>query len=171
MGEKVSLYRHFDGDDVLLYVGMSISVARRLVVHESVSVWFDQVRTITIEKFDNLLEAAEAEKQAIASESPKFNSQHSTTKPLDKEGIRLSARGKRLGAKPKWPQPDRAQSERMLDLWHSTMPLSDVVSIVQKMMGADVPAHWVRDKIKKITGSAARSPDHPAKLPVEKWTW
>lgn len=25
--------------------------------------------------------------------------------------------------------------------------------------------------IKKITGSAARSPDHEAKLPVEKWTW
>ena len=72
MCKKTQLYRHFDSDGVLLYVGISCNVLRRTGEHEG-SFWFDNVRNITIESFENRHDAECSERDAINAEKPKYN--------------------------------------------------------------------------------------------------
>jgi len=69
------LYRHFDNDKNLLYVGISLSVATRLMQHRQNSGWFDRISLVTVEKFPSREEALKAEVEAIKSENPRFNIQ------------------------------------------------------------------------------------------------
>lgn len=71
-----SLYRHFDSDGALLYVGISMSWPARTKQHVHGSRWFDQVAKVEIERFSTRAAALEAERQAIKSEKPKFNIVH-----------------------------------------------------------------------------------------------
>jgi len=73
MIQKNYLYRHFDGDGNLLYVGISINPFKRLDEHKHSSQWFDFVKNVTIEFFDNREEALRAETTAIAKEKPIYN--------------------------------------------------------------------------------------------------
>jgi hypothetical protein len=70
------MYRHFDGDGALLYVGISGSTIFRTTQHEKQAAWYDDVATITIERFPSREEAAAAEKAAIKSERPIHNKKH-----------------------------------------------------------------------------------------------
>lgn len=70
---STSLYRHFDKDGALLYVGISLSAIRRMGQHRMESRWFDRVATIKVEHFATREEARTAERAAIKSENPKFN--------------------------------------------------------------------------------------------------
>ena len=68
------LYRHFDTDGKLLYVGISINAAMsRLATHRTNSEWFDQIAAVSIERFDSKEKALGAERLAIKSERPAFN--------------------------------------------------------------------------------------------------
>jgi len=67
------LYRAYDDTGVLLYVGISYSIAGRTVQHESGSKWHELAVKITIERFNNRALAIEAEKQAIIKERPIYN--------------------------------------------------------------------------------------------------
>lgn len=68
------LYRHFDKDGVLLYVGISYSSVERLMKgHRQNAHWFDQVARIEIERFSSRAEALKAEKAAISKDLPRFN--------------------------------------------------------------------------------------------------
>jgi excinuclease UvrABC nuclease subunit len=73
------LYRHFDADGTLLYVGISVSVLRRLAQHVRGSHWTDKIASITIERFASEREAAKAEEAAIRSEKPLHNVRMSET--------------------------------------------------------------------------------------------
>lgn len=74
---KPKLYRHFDADDNLLYVGVSISILNRIRGHRSNSHWFDRIAKITIQNFNTKEEMYEAEKYAILNEKPLCNVQFS----------------------------------------------------------------------------------------------
>lgn len=67
------LYRMFDADDRLLYVGMTASVETRLPEHRRSKSWWAQVATIKLEHFDCRADVEQAETLAIRSESPLFN--------------------------------------------------------------------------------------------------
>lgn len=67
------LYRHFDKDGNLLYVGISISYFVRLSQHKNGSFWFSDIATSTIEKFNSRHDAEKAEIFAISSEHPLHN--------------------------------------------------------------------------------------------------
>lgn len=67
------LYRHFDADGRLLYVGISVSTLVRLGSHSSMSPWFRSITTVTIEHFDTRKQAEEAERRAIMLEAPIHN--------------------------------------------------------------------------------------------------
>lgn len=69
----ISLYRYFDGDDVLLYVGISVNAMVRLTKHRVNANWFDDIRTVKIEKFDDRFQALIAEANAIRNELPIYN--------------------------------------------------------------------------------------------------
>lgn len=67
------LYRHFDDEGQLLYVGISLSAVNRLSQHKGSAQWFSKIAEVRVEKFSTREEALAAEKAAIISEKPKFN--------------------------------------------------------------------------------------------------
>ncbi len=67
------LYRHFDKDGNLLYIGTSLSVMSRTSHHHKISPWFNKITSITIERFPGRYDAARAEKKAILEEYPIHN--------------------------------------------------------------------------------------------------
>lgn len=76
MSEPTSLYRHFDADGILLYVGISLSWPKRTKDHVRGSRWFDAVVKVEIERFASRDEALAAERRAIQAERPVFNIVH-----------------------------------------------------------------------------------------------
>lgn len=73
---STSLYRHYDAEGALLYIGISLSWPSRTREHAGGSRWFDQVARVEIENFDTREEALTAEREAIKREKPKFNVVH-----------------------------------------------------------------------------------------------
>ena len=69
------LYRHFDKDNVLLYIGISYNALARLNQHKSKAYWFKDIANVTIEQFETRKGVEEAELQAIRLEKPKHNIQ------------------------------------------------------------------------------------------------
>ena len=74
--ETTDLYRHFDKAGKLLYVGISLSAIARLRAHRDSSDWYDEISTVSIEKFNTREEALEAEQRAIIEERPLRNVTH-----------------------------------------------------------------------------------------------
>ena len=67
-----ALYRHFDKDGVLLYVGISLSAVARLSQHKD-SAWFKEIKKVEIEHYPTRGEALGMEALAIRNENPKYN--------------------------------------------------------------------------------------------------
>jgi len=87
------LYRHFDKNDVLLYIGISLSTIQRLEQHKRKAHWFDQITRVSVEKFKTRKEALLAETLAIKTELPKYNIIHSLVNKSVKK-VNLEATGK-----------------------------------------------------------------------------
>ncbi len=75
------LYRHFNNDGRLLYVGISVNPLSRLEEHKN-SKWFASIAKMTVETFATTEEAERAEKLAIKSESPICNILHNDSGDL-----------------------------------------------------------------------------------------
>lgn len=89
------VYRHFDANDELLYVGASMCALMRTQGHQSAALWFDKIRKITIEHFPTMRAAFLAENDIIVAEKPKHNRTALPLKPnalldflLDSKSIR-----------------------------------------------------------------------------------
>ena len=80
------LYRHYDADGVLLYVGISVNACGRLAQHKSGARWFSKISLIRIEHFPTQASARAAEVEAIQSEKPLFNSRRNQRKPRSPYG-------------------------------------------------------------------------------------
>lgn len=81
------LYRCFDYDNKLLYVGISMSSLVRMAAHSDESSWFCAVSRIEIERFPSRRMAAEMERRAIREERPMFNVRHNRRKsPAARQG-------------------------------------------------------------------------------------
>lgn len=78
---KTALYRHFDADGLLLYVGISRCALGRLGGHRSDACWYDQISRITIEWRESRDDAMIAEKRAIWREGPLYNKDGAHTNP------------------------------------------------------------------------------------------
>lgn len=70
------LYRAYDGDDTLLYVGVSGKWSERLHSHEKNSEWMEQTDYVTIQRFPDRDSVLAAERLAITKEGPLFNKDH-----------------------------------------------------------------------------------------------
>jgi hypothetical protein len=73
---RTALYRHFDAEGRLLYIGISVSVLNRLKEHHRGSHWSDNIRRVEVEYFSCQAEAAGAERDAILAEKPLHNIAH-----------------------------------------------------------------------------------------------
>jgi predicted DNA-binding transcriptional regulator AlpA len=69
----VALYKHYDGNGRLLYVGISLSHLYRLADHRDSSGWYADIRTIKIRHYPDRAAAKKAERQAIERLDPQFN--------------------------------------------------------------------------------------------------
>lgn len=69
---QTALYRHFDANGQLLYVGISLSAVGRLAQHRDKE-WFTAIATMTTEWFRSRDEAIFAEQAAIRDELPAYN--------------------------------------------------------------------------------------------------
>lgn len=68
-----TLYRFFDDEGVLLYVGITEAPLVRLDGHAAVQPWWHLVATASYEHFPTRAQARDAEVAAIQSEQPAFN--------------------------------------------------------------------------------------------------
>ncbi|MFE8011487.1 GIY-YIG nuclease family protein [Streptomyces antibioticus] len=76
---RTALYRLFDADDELLYVGISKDPAARWKQHQSRTPWWRDVAMRTVEWYDDRPAAEAAERKAIQTESPRYNVVHRPT--------------------------------------------------------------------------------------------
>lgn len=68
-----TLYRFFDQDGALLYIGISADVRRRISQHRKDKPWWKESARIEMEHYPNAEEARAAEKIAIKTENPRHN--------------------------------------------------------------------------------------------------
>lgn len=68
-----TLYRFFDADDTLLYVGMTINPGRRLEKHRATQPWWPDVARIDMEQHPDEVTLRRAEREAIKAENPLHN--------------------------------------------------------------------------------------------------
>lgn len=71
-----TLYRFFDEDGTLLYIGISENPLARLDAHVTSQLWWSHVRSATFEHCGTRTEALKAEEAAIRAERPAFNVTH-----------------------------------------------------------------------------------------------
>lgn len=75
-GECHELYRYFDVNGRLLYVGISKSVVDRMSRHKRQSSWYAHFAVLTVERFPTRRALVSAEEHAIIREKPAFNIVH-----------------------------------------------------------------------------------------------
>lgn len=68
-----SLYRFYDSDNTLLYVGVTVDLERRLAEHLNEKHWYTDMERIKVEHFPSRYAAESAEKRAIRQEFPLHN--------------------------------------------------------------------------------------------------
>ncbi|MET7900365.1 GIY-YIG nuclease family protein [Streptomyces sp. NPDC005355] len=90
---RTALYRCFDADEELLYVGISNDPANRWRQHQSTATWWRDVTMRTVEWYDDRPSAEAAERKAIQTECPRHNVIH---RPKTKPG--------RIAVNPSRPQ-------------------------------------------------------------------
>lgn len=89
---KTTVYRFFDAEDRLLYVGMSVNALARLLQHKSTAAaWFWDVARISVEHFDTRSDATHAEALAISKERPIHNAMKRVPSPGFVPGDALSS--------------------------------------------------------------------------------
>lgn len=74
--EPHALYRFFDRDGYLLYIGLTKNPGTRWPAHSKDKPWWTEVATITIEHYPTRAEVEAAEIAAIRAERPLYNVQH-----------------------------------------------------------------------------------------------
>lgn len=79
---RTALYRLYDNDDRLLYIGISGAPKIRMGQHATDKDWWPEVTTREFEWYDSRKEAAEAEVTAIRKERPAHNHTHNSSSVL-----------------------------------------------------------------------------------------
>jgi predicted GIY-YIG superfamily endonuclease len=70
------LYRFYDIDRQLLYVGITNNPWQRIKAHESDKDWWNEVAHATFEHYQSRMELEAEERAAIKSERPRYNKTH-----------------------------------------------------------------------------------------------
>jgi len=85
--EPYALYRWFDARDILLYIGRTGELGRRISGHIARSRWMQFAASSTVERRGTLEDVNRAEREAIETEHPIFNKQYNDT-PEARERLR-----------------------------------------------------------------------------------
>jgi excinuclease UvrABC nuclease subunit len=71
--KETEVYRHFDKEGRLLYVGMGFQAVKRLRGHKKSSPRFGQIARMTIVSYPRWEQARAVERRAISIEKPLYN--------------------------------------------------------------------------------------------------
>lgn len=85
------VYRHYNDDGVLLYVGCTYDPRTRRAGHKQSSWWFPQRATTRLTVYPNRLHALRVEREVIGSEHPLWNVRHQDYTAWDVEQVRRAA--------------------------------------------------------------------------------
>ena len=91
MSERTAVYRLYDADDALLYVGISKSFGSRWEQHAYRQPWWPEVHRQTVEWHPDRECALAAEEAAICSEGPRYNVMHNPCRPRRTAAGKLEA--------------------------------------------------------------------------------
>lgn len=80
-GCRTVLYRMYDADGALLYVGITNNMRRRWIAHKRDKWWIDEVDDVVTEHYESRHEASIAEQKAIRSERPRHNDMLAVVSP------------------------------------------------------------------------------------------
>lgn len=73
MSERTALYRLYDADKTLLYVGVTDAPSARWIQHSRDKPWWPEVAMKEVEWYSSRREALSAESAAISAEAPAYN--------------------------------------------------------------------------------------------------
>jgi hypothetical protein len=76
------LYRHYDDQGNLLYVGMSLNAINRLSQHKAASHWYCDIARVDIERHESKGAVLLAENEAILNENPMHNLKRPTVREV-----------------------------------------------------------------------------------------
>jgi excinuclease UvrABC nuclease subunit len=135
--QRTALYRFFDAKGNLLYVGIAKDPKRRWRQHaiDSSDTWWPDVHRKEVEWHESRAEAEEAEKRAIRTEGPSYNTAHTAT------GIER---------RPGWVKPAPAPSARAEAARHSQQQRGISFSMRSRSAKTSMPdlvAQTLRDEI------------------------
>lgn len=71
--DATSVYRVYDAEGALLYIGMSLNALSRLYSHSLDKPWWSEVARVEVSHFSSRSDASRAERRAIESEAPRHN--------------------------------------------------------------------------------------------------
>jgi predicted GIY-YIG superfamily endonuclease len=83
-----TLYRMFDENERLLYVGITLDVGQRFTDHRQHKPWWQNVVTMKLEHFATRAELEAAERDAIVAENPLHNRQRNFRPETSRESTR-----------------------------------------------------------------------------------
>ncbi len=131
-----SLYRHFDRNGRLLYVGISKNAVARLGGHKRNASWYPDIRNVTIANYPSRDAALRAEARAIRTENPIHNAMRPAPKPVpDRLSVIIERCAERHQEAPQRPRqgPDLPRV-----LGYIAGSVDDAEPIISRMMGMGV---------------------------------
>ena len=89
---NTTLYRYFNSEGRLLYVGITGDNTKRQSQHRRSSFWFAEIASASFVHFDTRQEASQFEIRAIKEEQPLYNTQHLNSQKNDYNPAELLAK-------------------------------------------------------------------------------
>lgn len=145
-----TLYRFFDANDVLLYVGITNDAGTRWRNHSRKKGWWREVCRVRVEHFDSRAEVEAAEKAAIIAEAPVHNVQHNGGSRRGLVSVGMSGSVSEGAPSPnaqQWTFESRGGHERTTPLWLCWEVNCDPVSdeyCIDEIDPDDLWREWVR---------------------------
>lgn len=130
---ETALYRHFDADGKLLYVGVSLSAVHRLSQHRDHSHWFRRIAKMTTEWYPSRSEALDAERMAVRNEHPECNVQLKETKAQAEFRLKQEA------------EQSREQLVRRMVVFKPVYSMSEVAAVLGYAAGSGVPKRLISE--------------------------
>ena len=96
---RSALYRLYDSEETLLYVGISTQPAERLKQHALEKLWWHHVARREITWLDNRAEALAAEAKAMEEERPLYNGYHHLGKGWPQKALEYDDTAERAGVR------------------------------------------------------------------------
>ena len=118
-----ALYRFFDENDRLLYVGITTNDDARFQQHKSTATWWPNKRWVTVEWFPDRATAEDAERLAIRNEGAAHNVNGYGSTPTPLRTFRIDpSLWERFGESATSADSDRSALARDLIRWYAREP-------------------------------------------------